>query len=71
MLVFDTNVLSELMRPTSNAVIASWVAERATSTLHLTAVSEAELRYGLAIMPRNVRDFADAGIDVADPWADA
>ena len=51
MLVFDTNVLSELMRPAPNAAIASWVAERATSSLHLTAVSEAELRFGLAIMP--------------------
>ena len=140
MLVVDTNVLSELMRPTPNPVIASWVAERATSHLHLTAISEAELRFGLAIMPpgrrrdglveglermlrtgfahrvlpfdsaaasacasiaaarratgrpmpeadcqiaaiarsrdmavvtRNVRDFADAGIDVIDPWTDA
>ena len=51
MLVIDTNVVSELMRPTPNAVIASWIAERATSSLHLTAVSEAELRFGLAIMP--------------------
>ena len=51
MLVVDTNVLSELMRPTPNAVIASWVAARATSSLHLTAISEAELRFGLAIMP--------------------
>jgi len=50
-LVFDTNVLSELMRPAPNTAIASWVVKRATSTLHLTAVSEAELRYGLAIMP--------------------
>ena len=47
----DTNVLSELMRPTPDASIASWVAGRATSSLHLTAVSEAELRFGLAIIP--------------------
>ena len=51
MVIVDTNVLSELMRPTPDTVIASWVAERATSSLHLTAVSEAELRFGLAIMP--------------------
>ena len=140
MLVVDTNVLSELMRPTPDPVIASWVAKRTTSSLHLTAISEAELRFGLAIMPpgrrrdglaeglkrmlrtgfanrvlpfdsaaassyaeiaaarramgrpmpeadcqiaaiarsrdmavvtRNVRDFADAGIDVIDPWTHA
>ena len=137
--VFDTNVLSELMRPAPNTAITSWVAEQTTSTLYLTAVSEAELRYGLAIMPpgrrrdglaqglermlrtgfanrilpfdssaaytyaeiaaarralgrpmpeancqiaasarsrdiavvtRNVRDFADTGIGVIDPWTD-
>jgi predicted nucleic acid-binding protein len=51
MLVVDTNVLSELMRPRPNAPISSWIAERATLSLHLTAISEAELRFGLAIMP--------------------
>ena len=140
MVVLDTNVLSELMRPAPDPVIASWVAGRATSSLHLTAVSEAELRFGVAIMPpgkrrsglaeglermlrtgfadrvlpfdsaaacayaeiaaarramgrpipeadcqiaaiarsrdmvvatRNVRDFADAGIEVIDPWTGA
>lgn len=140
MVVVDTNVLSELMRPTPDTVIASWVGERATSSLHLTVISEAELHFGLAIMPpgrrrdglaeglermlrtgfanrvlpfdsaaasayaeiaaarraigrpmpeadcqiaaiarsrdmavvtRNVRDFADAGINVIDPWTHA
>ena len=51
MLVVDTNVLSELMRPAPDTVISSWVAERMTSSLYLTAISEAELRFGLAIMP--------------------
>ena len=51
MLVVDTNVLSELMRPAPDTVISSWVAERMTSNLYLTAISEAELRFGLAIMP--------------------
>ncbi len=51
MVVVDTNVLSELMRPTPNPAVVSWVAERATSSLHITAISEAELRFGLAIMP--------------------
>lgn len=51
MLVADTNVLSELMRPAPDTVISSWVAERMTSSLYLTAISEAELRFGLAIMP--------------------
>lgn len=51
MVVLDTNVLSELMSPGPDPVIVSWVAERATSSLHLTAISEAELRFGLAFLP--------------------
>ena len=51
MLVVDTNVLSELMRPAPDTVISSWVAERMTSSLYLAAISEAELRFGLAIKP--------------------
>ena len=128
------------MRPAADPSIASWAGERSTLSLHLTAVGEAELRLGLAIMPsgrrrdgleeglermlrtgfanrvlpfdsaaasafaeiaaarramagpipgtdcqiaaiarsrgmavatRNVRDFAEAGVDVIDPWTDA
>ena len=55
MFVLDTNVVSELMRSAPHPVIASWVAERATSNLFLTAVTEAELRFGLAVMPLGKR----------------
>ena len=55
MFILDTNVVSELMRPAPDPAIASWVAERATSRLFLTAVTEAELRFGLAVMPPGKR----------------
>ena len=55
MFVLDTNVVSELMRPAPDRVIASWVAKRTTSSLFLTAVTEAELRFGLAVMPDGKR----------------
>ena len=55
MLILDTNVVSELMRPVPDPAIASWVAEHAASSLFLTAVTEAELRFGLAIMPPGKR----------------
>ena len=48
MFILDTNVVSELMRPAPDPAVASWVAERATSGLFLTSVTEAELRFGLA-----------------------
>ena len=55
MIVLDTNVVSALIHPVPQVAVASWFADRATSSLYLTAVNEAELRYGLAIMPRGRR----------------
>ena len=51
MYVIDTNVASELMRPSPAPAVAAWIAERDAEELYLTAVSEAELLYGVAIMP--------------------
>ena len=138
MVVLDTNVVSELMRPAPDPTVEAWVTGRAAATLFFSAVGEAELLYGVAIMSagqrrdalaseieamlredfagrvlpfdseaarayaeiaaarradgrpvsqadvqiasiacsrgmavatRNVRDFADIGIDIIDPWA--
>ena len=55
MIVLDTNVVSALIHPVPQVAVTSWFADRATSSLYLTAVNEAELRYGLAIMPRGRR----------------
>ena len=140
MVVLDTNVVSELMRPAPDPTVEAWVTGRAAATLFFSAVGEAELLYGVAIMSagqrrdalaseieamlredfagrvlpfdseaarayaeiaaarradgrpvsqadvqiasiacsrgmavatRNVRDFADMGIDIIDPWAGA
>ena len=133
----DTNVISELIRRSPDPAVVDWAASHALESLHFSAVGEAELRYGAAIMPagrrrdalladiermlsdaftnrilpfesaaarayaeiaakrrsagrpiqpadcqiaaiarsrglalatRNVRDFADVGIDIVDPW---
>ena len=140
MVVLDTNVVSELIRPAPDPTVEAWVAGRVAATLFFSAVGEAELLYGVAIMSagqrrdalaseieamlredfagrvlpfdgeaarayaeiaaarradgrpvsqadvqiasiacsrgmavatRNVRDFADMGIDIIDPWAGA
>ena len=64
MFVLDTNVVSELMRPAPEPLIASWIPDRATSSLYLTAISEAELRFGLAVMPSGKRrDGLAAGLE--------
>ena len=55
MYAIDTNVASELMRPTPAPAVAAWIAERNAADLVLTAISEAELRYGVAIVPAGRR----------------
>ena len=55
MFILDTNVVSELMRPVPEPALKSWIADRATSSMFLTSVCEAELRFGLAVMPSGRR----------------
>ena len=55
MIVLDTNVVSELMRPRPDTNVVDWVAGQAMDALYLSTVSEAELRYGIAILPTGVR----------------
>ena len=55
MYVLDTNVASELMRPAPESTVAAWVAERNAAGMFLMAISEAELRHGVAIVPAGRR----------------
>lgn len=55
MLVLDTNVLSELMRPVPEAAVVEWVARYPGGSLFTTTVTEAELRYGLSLLPAGAR----------------
>jgi hypothetical protein len=51
MTILDTNVVSEPMRPEPEAQVLAWLAAQNAGALFVTAVTEAELRTGLAIMP--------------------
>ena len=55
MYAIDTNVASELMRPRPAPSVAAWIAEQNAADLLLTAITEAELRYGVAIVPAGRR----------------
>jgi predicted nucleic acid-binding protein len=54
-IVIDTNVVSELMRPAPAQAVLDWFGRQDPSALHLSAVSEAELRRGVAILPEGRR----------------
>ena len=49
--LLDTNVVSELMRKAPDPTVAVWAAGHPLESLYFSAVSEAELRYGAAILP--------------------
>ena len=53
--LLDTNVVSELLRPSPNPAVEGWVADRVAAELHFSAVGEAELRYGVAVLPAGRR----------------
>lgn len=55
MIVLDTNVLSELMRPRPEPTVTSWLEAQPTTSLFVTAVTQAEILYGLALLPRGRR----------------
>ncbi len=48
--------------------VAAWVAQRDAKEMYLTAVSEAEMRYGIAIMPSGKRRNALSA--VLNNWLD-
>ena len=51
MIVADTNVVSELMRPSPSPALRDWVSRQATGELYTTAITVAEIRYGLERLP--------------------
>ena len=64
MFLIDTNVISELMRATPALSVLSWFSTQDPSTLYLSAVTEAELRTGIAILPAGQRrDGLKAALD--------
>ena len=51
MIILDTNVVSELMRPEPAPQVAAWVRERDRPELRTTSITLAEIRYGIARLP--------------------
>ena len=58
MIILDTNVVSELMRPAGDPRVLSWMRETSEGDLATTAITVAEIEYGLARLPDGSR--ADA-----------
>ena len=55
MILIDTNVISELWKPGPDSNVLAWIDAQTIETLYLSAITVAELRYGLAMMPDGKR----------------
>ena len=53
--LLDTNVVSELIRKAPDPAVEAWAAGHGLEELFFSAVGEAELRYGAAILPAGRR----------------
>jgi hypothetical protein len=64
MIILDTNVLSEAVRPQPDKSVVRWLRFAPGDDLFTTAITEAEMRYGAARLPagRNRRE-REAEID--------
>jgi len=55
MIVLDTNVVSEAMKPEPDAAVRAWLNDQAAETLYLASVTLAELLFGIAALPAGRR----------------
>ncbi len=53
--VLDTNVLSEVMRETPDAAVVAWLSLCPVDTMLTTAISQAEILYGVRRLPEGSR----------------
>ncbi|MFM8444906.1 MAG: PIN domain-containing protein [Methylococcus sp.] len=58
MILLDTHVLSEFMRPRLSASVVSWLDEQPMEEVYTNAISRAEIELGLMLMPPGQRQEA-------------
>ena len=55
MILLDTNVISEPMRREPEARVLAWLDRQPSETLFLSAITVAEIRQGIALLPAGKR----------------
>jgi predicted nucleic acid-binding protein len=75
LIIVDTCVTSELMKPSPSTTVTDWVRARSATERTGTPIDgfDAQIAaicrtHGAALATRNVEDFQDTGIEVIDPW---
>lgn len=55
MILLDTNVVSEAMKPEPHPSVRDWLDAQAAETLFLSSVTVAELMFGIGALPKGKR----------------
>jgi toxin FitB len=55
MIILDTNVLSELMRPEPESKVVAWTMSNPTSSQYTTSITQAEIFHGILLLPAGRR----------------
>lgn len=55
MIVLDTNVVSELMKPAPAKKVIDWVASKAAASLYIASITQAEILHGILLLPGGKR----------------
>lgn len=56
MIVLDTHVISEVMRPHPNEAVVAWLNQQPGTNLFIISISLAEIGYGLRVLTDNAID---------------
>jgi len=51
MIVLDTYIISELLSPLPQPAVVDWLADQSPAAIFTTTVTEAEILYGLRLLP--------------------
>jgi predicted nucleic acid-binding protein len=61
MIVLDTNVLSEIMRPSPSPAVLQWIAAQEPLSVFTTTITQAEILHGVELLPPGKRRIAFHG----------
>ena len=55
MILLDTNVVSEAMKPAPHPAVQAWLNEQLSETLFISSVTVAEVLFGIGVLPAGRR----------------
>lgn len=55
MIVIDTNIISEVMKPSPSLAVLKWLNQQPSNSLFVSTITLGEIEYGLRILPGGKR----------------